>query len=103
MSFQVYVGAEKSPACAGGPAFSDVFTIRIEDIDEGSTTQIFDKIQLGCNDYAKWVKRTVDLSAFAGKTVKFHFSFDTFDDIDNEGPGVAVDDIQFVRGCVEDL
>lgn len=101
MSFQVYVGVEKSLTCAGGPPFSDVFTVRVEDVDAGTTTQIFDKVQLGCTDYSKWVKRTVDLSAFAGKTIRLHFDFDTFDDIDNEGPGIGVDDIQFVRGCVE--
>ncbi|MCB9788120.1 MAG: hypothetical protein H6744_15670 [Deltaproteobacteria bacterium] len=101
MTFQVYVAVEKSLTCNGGPPFSDVFTIQVEDVEAGTTTQLFDKVQLGCNDYAKWVKRTVDLSAFAGKTIRLHFNFDTFDDIDNDTAGLAVDDIQFIRGCAE--
>jgi hypothetical protein len=46
-----------------------------------------------------WQNWTVDLTAFAGKTVAIKVSFDTVDQTENAGKGVFVDDVAVTRGC----
>ncbi len=46
-----------------------------------------------------WQNWTVDLSAYAGKTVTLKFTMNTGDSTDNGGKGVFVDDIAVTRSC----
>ncbi|NUN15696.1 MAG: hypothetical protein HUU55_18885, partial [Myxococcales bacterium] len=46
-----------------------------------------------------WSNITVNLSAFAGKTLRLQFVFETIDDKGNNGFGVAVDNMEIVSTC----
>lgn len=45
-------------------------------------------------DRGLWAPVSLDLSAFAGRTVQVRFAFDSRDPLDNSGPGWFVDDVQ---------
>ena len=42
-----------------------------------------------------------NLDDWAGKTVQFRFHFHTFDNLTNDGKGIAIDDMVFTKGCPE--
>lgn len=85
----------------GGPNFSDVFRIEVEDLATGKEHLVFDKSFLECNEYDDWADHTLDLTPYAGTTFRFHFSFDSWDGISNFGSGIAIDCMEFVKGCAE--
>ena len=65
----------------------------------GAVLLTWDKEEVLCSNYVKWVKREFDLTEFAGQSVRFEFSFDSYDDIENEGKGIAIDGLDVTRGC----
>ena len=91
---------EKSQDClGGGPNFSDNFIISIQDTETGDLTPLWLKLDAQCNQYDKWVNQQLNLDAWAGKTIKFHFSFESFDSISNSGKGIGIDKIELTQGC----
>jgi len=91
---------EAQPSCdPAAAAWADKFQIELVDLDTGAATTIFDKSDNECSAYGSWVPLSVDLSPWAGKSVQLRLSFTTWDQIGNDGKGIAVDDIQFERGC----
>jgi len=102
VEFWLYLDIEKHNTCPdGGLPTSDAFAFRV--IDDTTDTELLEwtKSEIQCSDYGKWAKRSFDLSEFAGQNVRLEFSFDTYDDIENAGKGIAVDDIVFIEGCPE--
>ena len=102
LEFWLYLDIEKHSACPdGGLPTSDAFSFRILDDTTGSELLEWTKADTQCSDYGKWAKRSFDLSEFAGQSIRLEFSFDTYDGIENEGKGIAIDDIVFIEGCPE--
>jgi len=50
-----------------------------------------------------WTDATIDLSAFAGRTVALAFRFDSVDGLNNVGAGVLVDDVAVTSPCLPRL
>ncbi|MDP6946327.1 MAG: hypothetical protein QF464_19415, partial [Myxococcota bacterium] len=102
VEFWLNLDVEKHNACPdGGLPTSDEFLFRVIDTSSGQPLLEWGKDQIQCPDYGKWAVRSFDLSEFAGKTVQLEFSFDTYDGIENEGKGIAIDDVIFIEGCPE--
>lgn len=47
----------------------------------------------------EWQTITVDLSAWAGASIRLGFSFDTFDEIQNDGFGILIDELTVTSSC----
>ena len=98
----VYLDIGKDNACNGGDApWADVFRVEIIDDGTGESTDVLLKPgQDGCGNYNKWYKpESVNLDAWAGKTIRVRFHFHTFDTFDNGGKGLAIDKVEFTQGC----
>ena len=86
-----------------------MFTIEAVDADTGDSEVIYSKPanladeggSNDCSKYNKWYKPSVNLDDWAGKTVQFRFHFHTFDNLTNDGKGIAIDDMVFTKGCPE--
>ena len=57
------------------------------------------KKDLLCNEYGSWFPHTFDMSEWAGKTVRLYTTFTTWDNVENTGKGIAIDTIEFEKGC----
>ncbi len=103
MRFWLYLDVEKDPSCTPGVApFADKFEITVVDDETGlAGSPIFTKSKLACNEYSSWRQISLDLSAYAGKTIRLRYSFSSWDDIENSGKGIGVDHVEFERGCPE--
>ena len=94
----IYLDIEQHASCPGGFPFTDLFHVNVID-GIGESTTVWTKEQSSCAQYGKWAKRTFDLSAWKGETVQIQYSFDSWDNVENTGKGVAVDGMHFVKGC----
>ena len=78
----------------------DVLEVRVQPITMSALGPVvWDKTVLQNAQYATWVPVEVNLSAYAGQTVRVMFRFDSVDGIENDGEGVYVDDIRIRRTC----
>ncbi|MCB9728152.1 MAG: hypothetical protein H6746_06700 [Deltaproteobacteria bacterium] len=59
--------------------------------------ELWSKAKLG--KAATWEVHEVDLSAFAGQTIRFVFAFDSVDFSSNDGLGVVIDDFMVTSPC----
>ncbi len=91
LSFYVYIDVQTDNT-------KDIFKI---DVMDGLTpTTVFSKSAVPAQAYRTWFQVTsIDLGAFAGKSVKLRFSFDSVDNLLNASEGVFVDDILVQRDC----
>jgi hypothetical protein len=109
LDFWSYVDIEPDTSCGPYAFFADVFTIEAVDVATGDSELVYSKPannadQGGSNDcskYKKWYKPSVNLDDWAGKSVQFRFHFHTFDNLSNDGKGIAIDDMVFTKGCAE--
>ncbi|MGB0591485.1 MAG: hypothetical protein ACPGU1_17565 [Myxococcota bacterium] len=102
LEFDLYLGIEANPNCAGGAAFAsdDAFTISVIDYSNaGTETLLFDKSELNCGDFGDWTSISIDLNDWSGQSIGLRFAFDSGNAYVNDGPGIAVDNMQFVKGC----
>ena len=102
LEFDLYLGIEANPACAGGAAFAtdDVFTISVIDYSNAEMeTLLFNKSDMGCGDFGDWASVSIDLDDWSGQSIGLRFAFDSGNAYVNDGPGIAVDNMQFVKGC----
>ena len=102
MEFDLYLGIEAQTSCAGGAAFptDDVFTMSVVDVaNGGAKSLLFDKSDVACSDYNGWTSVSIDLDNWSGQEIALHFAFDSGNDYVNDGPGIAVDNMNFVKGC----
>ena len=88
LTFWVYLDTELSTSF-------DMFWVNAE--VDGKTLGLWDKGSL--NSTSQWQEVTVNISAFAGKTFKLRFDFDSMDSIANSGEGVFVDDVKISSPC----
>ena len=93
----------KSQEGAGGePNWSDTFSITIRDTETGAEEAIWIKLaDVQCSDYDFWKAYDIDVSQWAGSSIQLVFSFDSFDTLENDGKGIAIDKIEFTQGCPE--
>lgn len=99
--FELFMDTEPNEGCPGGgfPS-SDAFFISVVDYSNaGTETIVFDKSELACGDFGSWSSQSINLDAFSGQDIALRFHFDSFDGVANDGLGIAIDDIQFVKGC----
>lgn len=109
LDFWAYVDIEPDTTCGPYAFFADVFTIEAIDANTGDSEVVYSKPannsdQGGSNDcskYNKWYKPSVDLDDWAGKSVQFRFHFHTFDNLSNDGKGIAIDEMVFTKGCAD--
>ncbi len=80
----------------------------VEDLADYDTLTVW--VQDGATSWSVWTRAettpqktwqtlTLDLSAFAGRTVEVRFAFDTVDDTVNETEGVFLDDVTVRSSC----
>jgi len=102
---EITLGAAGAKAgCASGCSWTprparnyDMLTI---DVVEGTTaTTIWQKNVTDQITMSEWQEIKIDLAAYAGKKVKFVFSFDTVDGVSNSGEGAYLDDIAIYADC----
>ena len=103
LSYWLYMDIEPASDCPpiGGIPFVDVFTLELLDVDSGESTLMLLKDNLLCNEYDDWTFRDFDLSPWLGKTIRFRFKFNSWDEQENFGKGIAFDEFRFERGCPE--
>lgn len=75
----------------------DQFTVKVFP-SGGTTAVLWTKGQVGWKSDT-WQPWALDLTAWAGKSVKVEFMFDTVDDKENGGEGVYLDDVYLERSC----
>jgi hypothetical protein len=76
----------------------DAFDRLVVEVLDGSTRYlVWTKDDLPAQ--GAWVDATVDLSAFAGRTVALAFRFDSVDGLNNVGAGVFLDDVAVTSPC----
>jgi hypothetical protein len=89
-----------------GAPWTDKFKIVVIK-QSGLKETIFDNSELGCFDYGTCLDTpellAVDLTPYAGQTIRLQFEFDSYDAVVNDGKGIVVDDIEFQRGCPPSL
>ncbi len=92
LRFWAYLGVEDG-------RFSDFLSVNA--VVGGSTIRLWAK---GEDDtVTKWIQLSVDLSAFAGKSIRLQFAFDSVNERENGMEGVYVDSITVDRTCGADL
>jgi len=64
-------------------------------------TELFSSDELGGSTQGRFLPVTVDLSAFAGRTVHLSLVFDSIDEGMNSFEGAYVDDLRVTTGCCE--
>lgn len=100
LSFWSYLDIEPTPACDPTIApWADRFEVKLIDEETGNETDLMDKSDLACNQYGNWFPHSFDLTPFAGKTVRLRIEFTTWDNVDNDGKGLAFDAIEYEKGC----
>ncbi len=88
LSFTLWLDVEDDPAF-------DRLELRLLE-DTKAAVVLFDK---GATPKKAPVALSVDLSAFAGRVVRFQLAVDTVDDTYNDGQGVVLDDWAIAGGC----
>lgn len=73
----------------------DARTLQIS-TDDFQTVAVAKKLDNAAN-LKKWEKISINLSAFAGKTVKVRFAFDSVDSVSNNGAGWFIDDLSVFK------
>lgn len=70
----------------------DHFRVQVSDDDFATRTTL---LELSCKDpsHAQWIPLSLDLSAFAGSTVRLRFWFDSDDGFGNRWRGAGIDDV----------
>jgi hypothetical protein len=91
--FQLYQDTEQ-----GG--YYDVLTLKLTPNDEKAIS-LWTSAQMQYTDYKKFTKFSFNLTAFAGKTVKIQFFFDTKDSVANDTEGIYIDDFAVKTTCVQ--
>jgi hypothetical protein len=100
LNFWAYFDIEKDPSCDAAVApWADRVEIKVVDEETGDETLLLSKKELLCNEYGNWYPHSFDLSEWAGKTIRLYASFTTWDNVENTGKGIAIDSIEFVKGC----
>ena len=102
LEFDLYLGIEANTNCAGGAAFptDDVFTLSVIDVaNGGGQSLLLDKSDIACGDFDGWTSVSVNLDAWSGQEIALRFAFDSGNAYVNDGPGIAVDNMMFVKGC----
>lgn len=78
---------------------SDNFEVLVID-SSGTKHKVWGKGELETFQYKQWVQITSDLSAFEGQVIQLMFSFDSYDNVDNNvGEGIYVDQVQVIQEC----
>lgn len=106
LRFWTHMDIEPPSTCdEGGAPFGDDFSIHVIDTEmqqEGEPPRVFRKEEDAvCSKFEQYVQYEVDLSAYQGKTIRLQLRFDTWDNFNNTGKGIAVDTMELVRGCSE--
>ena len=101
VSMWVFLDIEKDIDCIGGGAgFSDQVFIKVQDCaGEAADELVFAKFDVECSEYDKWVYQEFEVDAWAGESMRLQFGMDTWDAFINDGKGVAIDQVEFTRGC----
>lgn len=106
LSYWIFADIEPTPECDPeglATEFSDILQIGILDMESGLAEPAFftKAAKLSCNNYNQWVQREVNLDDWAGKEIRIWMSFDTGDPFANEGKGIGIDTVEFVKGCAD--
>ena len=88
--FWLWLDVEKLPEF-------DEFWVEVE--SDGLFTPIWNKDALPDGNYKTWTRVAIDVSAYAGQSVRFHFRVDTLDGTVNGGEGVFIDDLVVQAAC----
>lgn len=107
LTFWANLDVEKTQECFGGGAnFSDVVFVEVilPPEEGGFTESLWSKTtDVECSEYGMWIKVTHDLTPYAGMDIQLLFHFHSWDNIENEGAGIAFDSFEFTRGCEVDF
>jgi hypothetical protein len=90
LSFSLYMDTEQS-------SYYDTLSVSLIYLGESFTVWTKSSVE----DFETWDKYSVDISAFAGKTVDIKFFFDTVDSFANSSEGIYLDDILIESNCVK--
>ena len=77
-------------------AYSDVLEVSV--VDGSTATKVWTKTYSNVKLKA-WQEIVVDVTKYAGKSVKIQFVFDTVTSYTNSGEGVFIDNVQIHHGC----
>ncbi|MEA1970765.1 MAG: immune inhibitor A, partial [Thermodesulfobacteriota bacterium] len=96
LSFKYYLETEGRPA-----SYDQVKVIVINVTDGSSQTVVASNASTLADTVLSdpssgWKSASVDLTAFAGKTIQIRFAFDSIDDVENQYEGWYVDDVRVV-------
>ena len=80
------------------PGF-DQFEIRVVTAAEPEGALVWSKTALSPNQFGTWAQIKVNLTAFAGQTIRLRYTFDSIDPINNEGQGIFIDDLWIGTSC----
>lgn len=80
-------------------AEKDVLTLSV--VEAGKASQVFSSVQIGKTTKGNWQQIAVDLSAFAGKTVKLQWQFSTGTGVKNSYEGIYLDDVVWETVCAQ--
>jgi len=79
----------------------DQFTVDVV-TDDMTPHEVYSKDLIPLDAFIKWFEvSAIDLDDFKGKKIKIRFSFNSIDQIQNDGFGVAVDDVKVEKVCLE--
>jgi len=92
LRFWIYMDTED------GDAFD---TLQLFVVSGSTTTMVWEKsdVTLPLSKMKTWLEIGVDLSKYAGQTIKLEFAFDTVDEFDNTTEGAFIDDLTIFNGC----
>jgi len=90
LSFWLWLATEES---------DDYDYLKVEITEGGKTKQVWHSKSIGNSTFNIWKNVTVPLKAYAGKTVKIVFTFDSIDGMVNAFEGAYIDDIAMKTGC----
>ncbi len=75
----------------------DRFEVRV--LEGAGSTTVWQKSALAPSEYKAWADVEVNLSGFAGRTVRVQFAFDSVDALENATEGVYLDDLEVRTLC----
>ncbi|MBT9560903.1 MAG: VWA domain-containing protein [Myxococcales bacterium] len=95
LTFQVWMETE---GYTGSDKF-DALVLTVYDT-AGNATEVWDSMNaFGSDTGGIWTQVLVDLSAYAGQTVRLDFTFDSGDSFHNDYEGVYLDKVRLETGC----
>lgn len=77
----------------------DVLTLTV--VEGGKAAQVFSSVQIGKSTKGQWQQIAIDLSEWAGKTVKMQWTFASGSGLKNEYEGIYLDDIVWETVCAQ--